>query len=138
MTIKNGNIIIKDMKVVYNDTIPFQGYMAMTIYPFIFVRSVYKRQFNDVAKNHEEIHGKQQTELLIVPFFVLYVLLWIVELFVCAFNKKRGQNERGTLSWSSRAYRSIAFEAEAYAREKDLTYLNARKHFAWVKYIINK
>lgn len=28
----------KDMKIVYNNIIPFKGYLAMRVWPFVFVR----------------------------------------------------------------------------------------------------
>nr|DAF32802.1 MAG TPA: hypothetical protein [Caudoviricetes sp.] len=36
------------------------------------------------------------------------------------------------------AYRSICFEREAYKNQEDLEYSKKRKHFAWLKYVINK
>ena len=35
------------------------------------------------------------------------------------------------------AYRNISFEREAYSNEKDLSYLDNRKWFAWIRYIKN-
>jgi len=44
------------MKVVKNNIIPFKGYKAITIWPFIFVRE--EGSFDEVDLNHENIHGK--------------------------------------------------------------------------------
>jgi len=47
-----------------------------------------------------------------------YVVEWIIRLFL-----------------KGNAYRNISFEREAYSNEKDLSYLDNRKIFAWTKYI---
>jgi len=53
--------------VVYNNLIPFKGYAAMTVFPFIFARKEYK-PLGDKTINYESIHLKQQIELLTLPF----------------------------------------------------------------------
>ena len=94
------------MKIIYNKIIPFKKYKAITLWPFIFARD----PLNKIDINHEKIHGKQQLELLIIFFYLIYVVEWI-------FKK----------------YRNISFEREAYINEKNLDYLKSRKHFAWLK-----
>ena len=95
------------MKVIYNNIIPFKGYKAITLWPFIFAR----KPLNEIDINHEEIHGKQQLELLVIFFYIIYIIEWI-------FKK----------------YRNISFEKEAYANEENLDYLKTRKHYAmWRK-----
>ena len=42
------------MILVNNKIIPFKGYKAVTIWPFIFVRE----PLNEVDLNHENIHGR--------------------------------------------------------------------------------
>lgn len=59
------------MKVIYNKIIPFKGFKAITIWPFIFVRK--ECSFNEVDLNHENIHGKQQKELLLIFFYLIYL-----------------------------------------------------------------
>ncbi len=108
------------MIIVRNDFLPFDGYKAMTVWPFIFVRS--GCTFSDTDMNHEEIHGRQQLEMLVLPFFLWYVLEWVVRLFANAGN----------------AYRSISFEREAYANEHDRQYLSKRKTWSFVKYLHNE
>ena len=105
------------MKIIVNKIIPFKGYTAMTIYPFIFV----KKEINNVVYNHECIHGEQQKELLIVFFLLLYILEYIIKLLI-SFNHDK-------------AYKSISFEQEAYNFEKDLNYISKRKRYCWVKYL---
>lgn len=105
------------MKVVINNIIPFKGYIALTIYPFIFAR----KELSKYLINHENIHGEQQKELLIIFFIVLYCLEYIIKLII-TFNHER-------------AYDSISFEQEAAINELDLNYISNRHHYNWVKYI---
>lgn len=92
------------MIIVKNSVIPFKGYKAISIWPFVFVRKGCK--FDDIDLNHEKIHLVQQLELLIIPFYLIYLVEWI-------FKK----------------YRDISFEKEAYSNEANLDYLKTRKHY---------
>lgn len=97
------------MKVIYNKIIPFKGFKAITIWPFIFVRK--ECSFNEVDLNHENIHGKQQKELLLIFFYLIYLIEWIFK-----------------------GYKNISFEKEAYSNENNLDYLKNRKPYAmWRK-----
>ena len=70
--------------------------------------------------NHERIHTAQMRELLFVPFYVAYIVEWVVRLL----------KERNFYA----AYRSISFEREAYAHGDNLNYLASRKMYAqWRK-----
>lgn len=109
------------MKVVFSSVIPFRGFLAITLWPFIFVRRDVACRFTAVANRHEHIHGRQQLEMLIIPFFVCYLAEWLVRLII--------------LRDSKRAYRSVSFEQEAYANENDPAYLATRRPYAWLKYI---
>lgn len=73
------------------------------------------RPLNETELNHELIHVAQQKELLYIPFFIWYVLEWLV---LCFKYRNRLQ-----------AYYNIRFEKEAYAHQKDLDYLSKRKHY---------
>lgn len=133
-------------KVIYNDIIPFKGFQAITILPFVFARKRYKPLADHVI-NHESIHLRQQTEVLAVlaavmlalcliclswwwmitvpfGFYVLYCLGYIIRLFAYG----RGHE----------AYRNISFEQEAFMHERNLSYLDDRKAFAWLRYITKK
>lgn len=110
---------------VVSDLIPFSGYKAMAIFPFIFIRKEYKDKVGKITINHESIHLAQQKEMLIVGFFLWYVLEWLWRVL---FTKDR---------FSHQAYRNISLEVEAYQQEYFEKYLKQRKHFAWVKYIVN-
>ncbi len=71
--------------------------------------------------NHERIHTAQQRELLFVPFYLLYVLEWMLRLLQYCDRKK--------------AYYNISFEREAYSNGHDLGYLARRKHYSFLNYI---
>lgn len=71
--------------------------------------------------NHERIHTAQMRELLFVPFYILYVLEWLVR--VVQYRNR------------DRAYRNISFEREAYANGNNLAYLENRPVFSWVRYL---
>ena len=119
------------MRVVENAILPLFGFKAITIFKWIFVHKGVELSKQDI--NHEAIHWEQEKELLIVGFYLLYVLMFLWELARCMFDGKRGATDR---SWQNgllkRAYRSIAFEREAYQHEADTLYIYQRKHYAWL------
>ncbi len=99
--------------------IRFVPYSAMALYPFILVKREEMKQ-NVILIHHEKIHHRQQLELLIVPFYLLY-------LFNYLYNLLRYRNHY-------KAYREIIFEREAFQMDNDLDYLSRRKMFAFVKF----
>lgn len=96
---------------------------GITIYPYIILRDKNIGKKSARLINHESIHIKQQEELLVVPFYVLYVLEWLVKSIIYRSFKK--------------AYYNISFEREAYSNQRKWTYLDKRKNYAWLKRIIN-
>lgn len=129
-------------KVIFNDTIPFKGFIAMCLWPFIFVRNNAANHYNTVANNHEHIHAEQQKEMLLVGIVLaaigyVFVGLWAL-LFVPLFFWWYGIEYLYRLCQyrnTKKAYRNISTEREAYANEKDLIYLTNRRRFAWTKYL---
>lgn len=108
------------MRVIPNNIIPFKGFASVNLFGFLFVRSEWIDRVGDVDINHESIHTAQMKELLYVGFYLAYLIEWIVRWII--------ERDRKT------AYYKISFEKEAYANEKDLTYLQTRKHYAqWRK-----
>ena len=92
---------------------------GMALYPFIILRD--KKFLDDpVFMNHERIHHRQEVELLIIPFYLLYLLNYLL-------NRLRYPTHY-------EAYRNIIFEREAYRNESDLNYLNKRKWFSSFQY----
>ena len=98
----------------------YKNYVGLSLWPFIFLKSdVFKR--DTVLINHEKIHLRQQQELLIIPFYFLYLIEWLMRTI-----------------WyldSYRAYQNISFEREAYHKESQFDYLAKRKPYSFIKYL---
>lgn len=107
-------------KIIYNNLIPFKGFIPITLFPFIFARREYE-PLGMITIIHENIHLKQQIELLVVFFYLWYVIEWIVRLI--------------QYKDSHEAYRNISFEREAYDNEYDDEYLGVRKSYEWIHYL---
>ena len=97
-----------------------KGYSGITLYPFILVKSRDSKK-DLILLNHEQIHLRQQLELLIIPFFVWYVLEYL-------FKIVKHKNHL-------KAYQNISFEVEAYQNEKDLEYLKSRSFWNFLNYL---
>lgn len=98
----------------------YRNYVGLSLWPFIILKNVQLKQ-DTVLINHERIHLKQQQELLIIPFYFLYISEWLL---------------RSLLYLDSyRAYQNISFEREAYQNEKELDYLDNRKPFSFINYL---
>lgn len=130
------------MKKIYNKIIPFKGFTALTVWPFIFVRN--GKTLTNRGERHETTHAKQQIEMTVVGLFLAlfmllldcgwyslipvglfiewYCLEWIVKIPFCGFSLMK-------------AYLSISFEQEAYEHQDEFGYNNVRKHFNWIKII---
>ena len=112
------------MKIIFNKIIPFKGFKCMALWPFIFVRSEKKERFLSHDERHERIHGRQQVEMLFLPFYLWYGIEYLVRALLYRNFKD--------------AYYNISFEQEAYLKEYDKKYLDTRRHFAWLKYLFKK
>ena len=101
-------------KVIIMKRLPLgEKFLAITLCGLIFsVRPLSRRELN-----HELIHVVQQRELLYLPFFIWYVLEWLV--LLCKYRD------------SEKAYLNIRFEQEAYRHDADLSYLSHRKHYRY-------
>lgn len=107
------------MVLISKRVIP-KGYIGLTVFPFIFLKYEHLKT-DSVLINHERIHLRQQVELLILPFFLIYTVEFLLRLLI----------ER---NWR-RAYRNISFEKEAYANESDLHYLESRSIWSFLSYL---
>lgn len=113
--------------IIYSDTFLksiswFMGVGGISIFPFIILKKKYKNTYmGNLMINHETIHFQQQLELLVIPFYILYVLNFF-------YNFITGDKE---------PYRNIVFEKEAYDNENNLEYLKTRKMYNWTN-LINK
>jgi hypothetical protein len=74
----------------------------------------------DALVNHERIHLRQQLELLVIPFYLLYCLNFLVNM--CRY------------FFPAIAYREIIFEREAKGNEDNPLYLRKRKRYAFLNY----
>jgi hypothetical protein len=102
-------IIISQKAINFFELILGKGISALAFYPFIFIAP--DTEITEELINHEQIHLRQQIELLIIPFYIWY----LIELY-------------------TKGYMNISFEKEAYANEDNLKYLKTRKLFAFFKY----
>lgn len=91
---------------------------GMALFPFILVRHEALRH-DHVLIRHETIHIRQALELLVIPFYILY-------LFNYLYNRIKYTSHH-------QAYMNIVFEREAYTHERDHNYLNCRKLWAWAR-----
>ena len=97
-----------------------RGFSGITLFPFIFVsEKIHKTDARIIQ--HEKIHIKQQLELLVVPFFIWYILEFLIRLI--QFKER------------NLAYRNISFEREAYANESKEGFLQQRKFWNFINYM---
>ena len=100
--------------------ITFNVANAITIFPFIFLIDS-KLKKNKILLNHERIHIRQQLELLIIPFYIWYLIQFLIKLA-----KYKSRNI---------AYLNISFEKEAYQNEHNFSYLKSKKIYSFLKYL---
>lgn len=92
---------------------------AITLCPFVLVLKEVK--LSKTLVRHEKIHLAQQIELLVFPFYILYILEYLL---------KSAYYQNHYL-----AYKNISFEREAYSHERDPRYLQTRRNYSWIRYI---
>ena len=128
---------------IENPFLPTSGYTAMTLWPLILIRTDLAHRYTPLVERHEQIHARQQQEMLAVGAVLAAVLavagcgwwsLLAVPLFLWWY----------WVEWSLRAlwygsnamaYRRLLFEQEAYDRQQDPGYLDSRRPFAWLGYM---
>ena len=105
------------MKIIYNNIIPFKGFLAINLFGVLFVRGNKNNiKISQNIINHESIHTAQIKEMFYILFYIAYFFEWMFRICQYGPNKK--------------AYRNISFEKEAYDNEKNYEYLTTRKRFA--------
>lgn len=107
------------MRIFRTKRIPARNYDAINLFGMLFVHPGV--MLSEELINHERIHTKQMVEMLFLPFYIWYVVEWLIR-----------------IPMKGRAYTSISFEREAYGNMNDLDYLKKRKPYAWVKYLRKK
>jgi hypothetical protein len=100
--------------------VPALKVSGVALFPFILIKHNEYR-YDKAFIRHETIHLRQELELLILPFYILYLFNYLLNRFK--------YHDHDT------AYMNIVFEREAYARESDRNYLSERKFWAWLKFI---
>ena len=107
------------MKIIRTKYLPPKNYDAINILGFLFVHPGVKLTKEII--NHERIHTRQMLEMLILPFYLWYVIEWLIR-----------------LPMAGRAYMNLSFEREAYQNMNNLNYLSHRHPFAWMRYLKGK
>jgi hypothetical protein len=111
-------MLIVNKKLVTLITLDFAS--AITLWPFILLRS--RSSLNDaVLLNHERIHLRQQAEMLLIFFYVLYLIEYLM-------GRLKGRSHY-------QSYREISFEREAFNHEFDLEYLNKRQAYSSFRFL---
>lgn len=91
------------------------GYRAITLWPFVFLAD--RSLLGNVSlMRHERIHLRQQAELAVIPFYIIYVYDYLM-------GRINGLDHDA-------AYRNIRFEREAFNNENDPGYLINRQAWA--------
>lgn len=107
--------------IIYNSIIPFKGFKACSIFPFIFIRKEYKGKVEPTLLEHERTHFEQQKEMLFVFFYLWYAVEWLIR-----FVKYRD---------ARLAYKRISLEQECYWATQMESYHKWRKHYAWIEFL---
>ena len=108
---------ISNMPIIKNKILPIgKKFYAINLFGIIFA----KGECNRIVINHEKIHTHQMLELLILPFYLIYVIEWLIKIIIYRD--------------SIRAYMNISFEREAYKNERDFSYLKKRRLFSFLRY----
>lgn len=119
-------------KVIYSDKILNRVSIFMTpagiaIFPFVILREKYRDggewwvERGNIILNHENIHFQQALELGVIPFYILYVLEFILKIPF----------------YGRKAYYNISFEREAYDNAYNLQYLYSRRKYTWISRILS-
>jgi hypothetical protein len=96
----------------------FGSAQAIALCPFILLSDKESAEF---LIRHEKIHIRQQLELLIIPFYIWYVVEFLIKL----------------IKYKNRhlAYLNISFEQEAYCNHFASGFLKKRKRFNFINYL---
>lgn len=103
---------------IHTRRFPPKAFYAITLFPFIFYNG---EPMTERDLRHETVHLWQQAALLMAPFYLLYLLFWVVNLV--------------RYHDSMRAYREIPFERSAYHLEKESNSSRCTMAFDWIKQI---
>lgn len=108
------------MRILVSKILFAKNYHGIALWPFIILKYKHLKN-NAVLLNHEKIHLAQQIELLIIPFYIWYVIEYVVKWWIYKNRYK--------------AYFNLSFEREAYTNENNLNYLKQRKPWGFLKHL---
>lgn len=100
---------------------PIKGFRAINLFGIIFARKEFGNLDEEIIL-HEKIHSRQMIEMLIVGFYSWYIIEWIIKWVIYKDSKV--------------AYNNISFEREAYRNHHNANYLNNRRWYNFINYII--
>ncbi|TDN87120.1 hypothetical protein DET49_11476 [Salegentibacter sp. 24] len=108
------------MILIVNKYLLGKGFNGVSLWPFVILKN--KELKDDITFiNHEKIHLRQQLEMLIIPFYIWYLMEYLLRLI---YYKDRFL-----------AYKNISFEREAYSQEMKENYLQDRKLWAFLQFV---
>lgn len=104
--------------LIHTRHFPPRGYSAITLFPFVFYNG---EVLTECEVRHETVHLYQQAALLVAPFYLLYLIFWLI----CLVRYR---------NWE-RAYRAIPFERSAYRLESQPSLSAKTMVFDWLRWI---
>lgn len=114
--------------------LPWLHVKAMTIWLWVVYTGA---ELHKIVKNHEAIHSRQWSEMLVIGFLPVYgwdflhgLIKYRVELQAdgkTSLKKRLGR-------WYDTAYRSIRMEQEAYEKEAMPDWPDIRPAYYWLNY----
>ena len=75
------------MRIIRNSYIPFRGFTAMNLFGVLFVRRE-AAELTPGTLNHEKIHSAQIREMLYIPFYICYLLEWLLRLLLSYLSRR--------------------------------------------------
>ncbi len=109
-----------DLMILVFKHVFYKNYVGLSLWPFIILKNDTLKS-DPVLINHERIHLKQQLEMLVLPFYAVYLLEWLL----------RSLYHRDLYL----GYRNVSFEREAYCNEQNLGYPRQRRAFGFITYL---
>jgi len=92
---------------------------VITLAPFgIYFKNEKNIKFTYIV-NREKIHWRQQMEMFIIPYYVWYMIEYLIKVII----------------YGEYAHASISFEREAYKYNTNPMYYINRKRYAWIQFI---
>nr|DAP70168.1 MAG TPA: hypothetical protein [Caudoviricetes sp.] len=134
------------MKIIYNNTIPFGRFAALTVLFWLFIRR--GKELTERLLNHEKIHMRQQLEIVAACLVINATLIgltgcswwWMLASVVAPFIVYGlSVGIEWLLPPRKQAYKNSCFETEAIYNEHKRSYTRRwwRHLFAWLRYIPN-